>query len=409
MADERHAPVKQPKRPGAPQSAPAPLLGTEDMLLGYVDQLASLRNGQRAMIVHLSRLQGVKPRDKHLQIVANVLRQLTDQYSGRLFVLGNGDVVLLCKGITRRAIDETIEVLRYLFNDDPVTREGAERADFCAVFDLEVGYVQFRFALDEIREASRRSAAAGPRLPRLDPASIAGVRAGDLLKALNRLDLASLVRRETIWEMAPKAAPRAMFDEIFVSMEQMQKALGPNFDLVKDRPLSLYVKQWLDRRLMETLVRHKANVAPPLSVNLNLSTLQSPDFDEFDGGRPAERERVILEMPLAELWSTPSTFRAVADLLKRRGYRRSLDGVSHQMLPYLNLGRLALDYVKVVWDDALLHLGDGPLREFCEAIAACGSARIILSHCGRRQAISVGHAMGIRLFQGWQVDQANQG
>src|SRR5215472_4294333 len=124
-------------RPKAPPAAgAAPMFGSEEMLLAYVEQLAEARKGQRAMIVHLSRLQGSKPRDKNLQIVAAVLREVTDQFSGRLFAIESGDIVLVCKGITRRSIDETIDVLRYLFNDDPVTRSGSEQADFCAVFDL---------------------------------------------------------------------------------------------------------------------------------------------------------------------------------------------------------------------------------------------------------------------------------
>ena len=42
------------------------------------------------------------------------------------------------------------------------------------------------------------------------------------------------------------------------------------------------------------------------------------------------------------------------------------------------------------------------------AIADCGSERIVLTRCGRRQAVDVGQAMGIELFQGWQIDQANR-
>jgi hypothetical protein len=47
------------------------------------------------------------------------------------------------------------------------------------------------------------------------------------------------------------------------------------------------------------------------------------------------------------------------------------------------------------------------MRELREAIADCGTERIILTRCGRRQAIDVGQA-GIELFQGWLVDQTNR-
>lgn len=47
------------------------------------------------------------------------------------------------------------------------------------------------------------------------------------------------------------------------------------------------------------------------------------------------------------------------------------------------------------------------MRELREA-ADCGSERIVLTHCGRRQAIDVAQATGIELFQGWRIDQANR-
>ena len=41
-----------------------------------------------------------------------MLQQVMEQYPSRLFALGNGDVVAICKGITRRAFDETTELFQ---------------------------------------------------------------------------------------------------------------------------------------------------------------------------------------------------------------------------------------------------------------------------------------------------------
>jgi c-di-GMP-related signal transduction protein len=113
-------------------------------------------------------------------------------------------------------------------------------------------------------------------------------------------------------------------------------------------------------------------------------------------------------MQLAELTADLPGYLSAGKRLQERGYRRCLDGVSHQALLYINFRRLDVDFVKVVWDDALLQVEDHVMRELREAIADCGAERIILTRCGRRKAIDVGHAMGIELFQGWQVDQANR-
>ena len=400
---------RAPERP--PRRGTATLfLGTEDSLFNYVDQLAEARAGQRAMIVHLSRLDRLRRNDKHLQIVANMLHQVMEQYPGRLFALDNGDVVAICKGITRRAFDETIELFRYLFNDDPLAAESVQRADFCALFDLEIDYPQFLAALEEIRETALRQSRSRMRVtPQLATSAVRSPRIEEMVKSLARVDIASLVRRQTVWRMSPAQPPDPISDEIFISLDRIRKASGIDVELTKDRQLLHDLMLWLDQHLLATVARYHASVVHALSVDIHLATLLSPVFDEFDKNPAIEtRDRIIFEMQLAELTADLPGYLSATKRLQERGYRRCLDGVSHQALLYINFRRLDVDYVKVVWDDALLQVDGDALRELRDAIADCGSERIILTRCGRRQAIDVGQAMGIELFQGWQVDQANR-
>ncbi|HZB94229.1 MAG TPA: EAL domain-containing protein [Stellaceae bacterium] len=390
-----------------------PAIPGEEMLYAYLQQVAELRSGQRALIFRLSRLQRSHRRDKHLQIVANMLQEVLDQYPGRLFQLRNGDVVMVCKGITRKAIDETTELLRYLFNDDPLAREGAEQADFCVAYDLEVNHPDFLAALEEIRESEAKLRNTRPPPVNLAASGETGpldsARASDLIAAMNRIDLSTMGRRQTVWEMVPGKPAQPRFDEFFFSIDKLRSAIGDNFDLAKDRQLFFYLMRWLDRYMLTTLLRDHLHFHRPLSVNVNLSTLLSPEFATFDGQRPTDwRDRLILEIQLADLWSDLPAFLTLSEGLKRRGYQRCLDGVLYKALPFINFRRFDVDYVKVVWDDALLQLDDKTLRELCAAIADCGKGRIVLTRCGRREAIRVGQAMGIQLFQGWQVDHANQ-
>jgi EAL domain-containing protein (putative c-di-GMP-specific phosphodiesterase class I) len=389
----------------------APLVG-EDALRNYLEQVAGGRAGYCAVIFRLSRLDRSHRRDMHLQIVGNMLQEATRQYPGRLFALKNGDIVMVCKGITRKAIDEQADLLRYFFNDDPAARAGAEAADFCATFDLERHQPQFLAALDEIREAEAKRRAAAPAPVRIGGPSQTGVldsdRAKALIDAVSRTDLSTMGRRQTVWEMVPGKPPEPRFDEFFFSIERLRDAIGENFDLARDPALFLYLMRWLDRHMLATLVRDHAGLAQTLSVNISMSTLLSEDFARFDEQRPTDwRDRIILEVQFSDLLSNLPAYLSASEGLKRRGYRRCIDGVTHQALPFINFRRFDADYVKVIWDDALLQLDERHLRELCAAIADCGKGRIILARCGRREAIRVGQAMGIHLFQGWEVDQVN--
>ena len=399
------APERPPRRATA-----TPFLGTEDTLFTYVDQLAEARAGQRAMIVHLSRLDRSHRNDKHLQIVANMLQQVMDQYPGRLFALSNGDVVAICKGITRRAFDETTELFRYLFNDDPLAAESVQRADFCALFDLEIDYQQFLSALEDIRETALRQSRATARVtPQLATSGVRSPRIDEVVRSLARIDVTSLVRRQTVWRLSPAQPPDPISDEIFISLDRVRKAVGTTAEFTTDRQLLHDLLLWLDQHLLATVARYHASVMRPLSVDIHLATLLSAAFDDFDKNPAVQtRDRIIFEMQLSELAADLPAYLSATKRLQDRGYRRCLDGVSHHALLYINFRRLDVDYVKVAWDDALLQIDDEAMRDLREAIADCGSERIILTRCGRRQAIDVGRAMGIELFQGWQVDQANR-
>ncbi len=76
-------------------------------------------------------------------------------------------------------------------------------------------------------------------------------------------------------------------------------------------------------------------------------------------------------------------------------------------LRFLNLRRLNVDYVKLIWTDDLMRLGDDALRELYQSIADCGADRIILTRCGRDEALRIGRILGIQLFQGWVVNGTN--
>lgn len=384
-----------------PAQSVAPKTPVEDVLLAYVDQLAGGRAGHRAICFHLSRLNRAHRQEKHLQIAANLLKGAVDQFSGRLFVLRSADIVIVCKGITARAIDQTVDALRYLFNDDKLAKLGGE-AQFYSAFDLEVAYPQFSALIQEIRDREAKQLAKANRAP----AKPVGRRLNELLDALAGTDLSHMVRRQTVWELLPDKKPQAKFDELFVSIERLSGAISPEVNLAKDRHLFQYLTRWLDRHVLTRLAWEQFGNSRPVSFNINVSTLHSPEFLKFDNERAAGwRGRTILEIQLGDLWADLSSYLAIADLVKQRGYLRCLDGITHQAFPCINFQHLKIDLVKLIWDDALLQLDEAATRTLLQAIRDCGTGRLILARCGRAEAVKFGQALGVRLFQGWHLDR----
>jgi hypothetical protein len=134
----------------------------EDALHRYARELAAgARAGQRALWLHLSRFEASGSRDHHVEIACKVVEELIKHFAGRMFLLENGDIVLICKDLNEKVVQDTISLLRDIFQNDPQARDGGLR--FCSVFDLETDYARFAAALPPLR-ANAAKAAARPAL-----------------------------------------------------------------------------------------------------------------------------------------------------------------------------------------------------------------------------------------------------
>lgn len=374
----------------------------ENILLAYVEQLADKRAGYRALCFHLSQLSPTLCGDKHVQTVTNLLMELVHRFSGRLFLLRGSDIVVICKGITAKAIEETVDTVRYLFAGDGLAAMEAE-GDFCSVFDLEIAYAQFRSLIRRLHETEAKKLEKEAKTTA--PKSLHS-RIGDLIDSLAGLDLSQAVQRQTVWAIHAGKKPQPKFDELFMSIDRLQKLLDRDLDLRKDKQLFQYLTQSLDKYLLTRLVWEQVGLTRPVSININMATLHTPEFLKFETERARGwRGRTILELQMADLWADIAEYQAVADLVKQRGYLRCLDGVKHQALPCLNFQHLKVDLVKLIWDEALLQLDQGAMRTLGKAITDCGARRIVLTRCGRQEAVRFGQAVGIHLFQGWHLDR----
>jgi hypothetical protein len=403
------AQAEQARRKHAQAEASPP----ETRLLAAVRELKQSRVGWRAVHFHLSRLQAHHRRDKHLQIAANMLDEVVQRFEGRLFLLGNGDIVLLCRGARRKSVEEAVRLIRHLFDDDPLALHDEDGSGFAAMFDLESDYPRLLAVVQRLHDArAKRLVGEEPRKPPpprtrrpLDPAHL-----GEVLDIIGRADLAGVMRRQTIWSLVPGAAPQPLAEELFVSIEELGQALAPEYHLGSDRWLFQYLTQALDRRVLALLAKDYPNLSRGLSLNVNVATLLSPEFFDFEEHLPIRaRGNIMLELQLADIWSDFGAFLFAANLVKQHGHRLILDGVKRGALPMIDPRRLGLDFVKLVWDDGMLAFEGEALRDLRQSLAACAPARIILMRCEQAEAVTLGQAAGITLFQGWYMDRFARG
>jgi EAL domain-containing protein (putative c-di-GMP-specific phosphodiesterase class I) len=386
----------------------------ESLLLDYAKRLARHPVGRRGIVIHLSRLRADNRREHHIRIAANTFEALVKQFDGQIFLLQNADIVFVCRDASIAVIDDAIMRLRYLFGDDPLAAELDDSAPdrFATWYDLERDYQDFLAFTEEMSEQAlkrkKRLAAIAGGGPRNERKPMDAPALAELVTTIQRADLSNVMRRQSICAIMGDEAPKPVFREIYVSIAELRDTIMPTRDIASDRWLFQHLTQHLDRRVLAMLRKNDDQVlAHSYSLNLNISTLLSQEFHQFDQSlRAGARGTIVIELQKVDIFADLGAYLFARDFLKERGYRVCLDGVSAVTLGFIDRERLGLDLLKMFWTpDMADPLHTERTTAFRDAVERAGRSRIILARCDSEDAVTFGQAVGLRLFQGRYIDR----
>lgn len=399
-----------------------PMADQSTLLLDYIERLNQHRDGRRAIHLHLSALKPQNRRDHHIRIAANTFETLVRRHDGQLFHLRNGDLFVGLRGASVADIDDVVLKLRFLFSNDPLfsTEDGANglgAQGFCTWYDVPTDYTQMLNDVRHIAQAESRAARTAAERPEptpvqppadrrpLDPATL-----GRLETALRTVDISGMVRRQSVCAIFPGRAPQPMFSELFVSIGLVQKALVPGIDLTADRWLFQRLTETLDQRVLSILPTIEGRLPLPTCVNINVSTLLSPEFLAFDKALRQRTQKVmVFELQSIDVFGDMGSFLFAREFVRDRGYRLSLDGLNHLIFPLFDRQALGFDFQKIYWSSDIATEVEATRRQaLLEAIRRVGPNRVVLCRCDSPDAVGFGHSVGITLFQGSHIDRLIQ-
>ena len=389
----------------------------EQLLFDNVERLKRNPAGRRAVVIHLSRLNPANRGTHQIRIAANTFEALIKQFEGQMFVLNQGDIVFLCKEDNVIAVDAAVGKVRFLFADDPVGAQAAENGadSFVTWFNMADSTGAFYTYVETIRgedERRRRRVSSILGKETYDRQPMDPLAMNELITILARADLTNLLRRQSVCQMAPDEAPKPLFREIYVSIADLRDAVMPKRDLASDRWLFQYLTQTLDKRVLALLRKaDDSGLSHSFSLNLNIATVLSPEFQTFDTSLKAgARGSIVIEIEKVDIFADISAYLFARDFARERGYRLCLDGMTRLTLPFIDRARLGLDLVKLFWSPDMADGADSERqREFLAAIERIGKGRIILARCDTPQAIAFGLSVGIKLFQGRLIEKTLNG
>jgi EAL domain-containing protein (putative c-di-GMP-specific phosphodiesterase class I) len=387
----------------------------EYLLLDYVQRLETRKYGHRAVHIHLSRMKPFHRRDYHIRVATNTFESYVKLYVGRIFVLTNSDLIFVWKDKSIADVEPAVDTLRYLFRDDPLSQDESEETGFCTWYNLNTEFQEFLLLCQHLDERAKkiqksfnmRTAMQREKDEALQPIDAENL--AQLEETIHTADLSEHIRQQPVCVFAHGGSKELhpVFDEFFVSITDLRNALMPNIDLASNRWLFQHMTEVLDKRMLNYLCKRTFKThASSFSMNLNLGTLTSKDFDKFDETvRRKWPGNVIIELNQVDLFSNLETYLRVRDDFHERGYRILIDNLTVESLSFVDRKSLKADFIKVAWRE---EMTDNVIRkkygEMDSLVKNSGRERVILCRCDSPTAIKFGQSLGITLFQGRYID-----
>jgi len=389
----------------------------EVALLDRLKRIENHSEGYFAVHTHLSNLRQTNKQPHFIQIANRTFDTLIESNDATLFTLSNLDLVLICRNIAVDEVDVVIDKVRGLFSEDPlaIIDDSGFEDNFSTWYDLSSSEdfasffsVAADLSLEADRiaeETSRKQDADKAKGDPLSPLNLSAIN-----KNLLQMRIADLVDHQTCLLVRTGGGGEVVFRESFISMGQVRERIAPDVDMFVNPWLFQYLTESLDRRMLGILSENEYDEEfEPISLNLNISTVLSRDFQRFHRAVGEQTGNVIIELQVIDVFADSKNYGYARDSLQERGYRVLIDGLDPLSLQYFDPSMLRSDFLKISWSNALQGSeSDARTTEIREIVNNVGRDSLILARVDTEKAVKWGLSLGISRFQGFFIDRLAQ-
>ena len=413
-------------------------------LLSELRQVKRHPEGYRGIHLHFSLLEREHKQPFHRRSIATAFNKLIHSKSGQLFWTSYFDLVFICKDCSIAELDTAIIGARRAVEDSPLLKEyiAAGRDDnLCDWYDLNEDMDRFLKMANGLKDVVPNDTTPTPSLksmitnlnnhltdvditpakkpaettkPLYDPLAIKStivpmgpIQLDQLERNLINMEIFQMLANQTAYVIVGDLTPQPIFVEHYISVDMVKKTLLPTYDMLADKWLFQRLTRTFDTKLLQTLPQTGLIQGQVVSININVETVFTPEFDKFISlFRQKNTQPLILEMSLFDVISDIQKYYDARTKLTQMGCRICLDAMDIESLAILDRELLAVDFLKITWKPHYTKLLGGPKQDkITAAITAQGNMRIILSHCDTESALKFGQAVGIHMYQGFLIDK----
>lgn len=359
------------------------------------------RSGLPCLAVNfiLTAIDALAKDSKLLEETQKKLRSFASSSNGAYYEMSNGDVFLVwenpgeAKLITNRAIDAAMPEYR------------ANTNVFYLIYRMPESYALLRERtnsyVEEVR--SRVQSSLGPEKVDESSGRLTAKNVDQIERLLVEADIRRYGRSQPIYRDS-KGVWTAQAEEYFVSFEELRRENFPKLSVMQTEPLFLAICALLDQKLLGALTASYATIAGKvLNLNLSIASIMGSLFAQFVRCVPRDQRRLIgFELNCVDLLQDIAVTLGAVDVLRSEGFRIFIDGVSPNIVPFVNLERFQVDAIKInVSKDLFPQFIDPAVRKGLERLTP---NKIVFYRCDTENALALGREMGVSLFQGWFID-----
>ncbi|MBT7485609.1 MAG: hypothetical protein HN673_04520, partial [Rhodospirillales bacterium] len=303
----------------------------ENLLLDYVHRLEKHREGRKVVHIHLSNLKSFNRREQHVRAAASTFEPLVKELLGQLFTLKNSDLFFVYKSELQHQVETMVQKIKFLFSDDPLVEDESEANPFASWFDAELHFndiIQLVQGLADVEKAkakptmrARMDTRAALKAKQEMGEPLTPDVLGRVEDALSRADLSNLGRRQFICTLDEQMVPEPEFSELFISITNLRETLITGVNLLANRWLFQHLTVTLDRRMLAMLTKTDSlTISGNISFNINVATILSDDFQNFDNNiTAARRGNMILELQKEDMFTDLGAFLFAREFVQAKG------------------------------------------------------------------------------------------
>lgn len=386
-----------------------------------LDALARVKNnisGVYCVHIRLSELSARHRQPHFLRMVSRTLEGLGAKQEISVFDLSNLDVVLLCRNAPIDEVDDAVFQVRALFHDASFgdEEEGSDEDRFAGWFDLSQS-IDLKDFIDTIKAIDRaaqdtkaekpEATTTGRASHQLEGDALVPEMLQDITQKLLEVRIGDLVHRQPTVKVSANIKQELAFREHYISMSALRSRIAPKINIFSSHWLFQYLSQTIDARVLEVLSRlDYATMDYPVSLNLNISTVMSRPFQNYDSIVGDHADKIVVEFQVMDIFADMRAYTNARDWLQERGYGVLVDGLNPLTLEFFNPSHLKADFVKIFWGPELQGgLAPEPTKRIKSVLKDLKMGTVVLSRVDSEEGVSWGLSMGILCFQGHFIDK----